>query len=230
MEGFGGGGEMMCVASETPRWNRDLARLERGERSLADFAQQHRGIIWRHARRWAGRCPERLDIDDASQELLLAIWQAVKDWDPARGVPLHCYVRKQMHFSLLGNTDRHLKGRAVEATYWANHGRCNQRRADESVPTADDRATARQRLALVVGSLDAADAELVMSVMECESLEDVLRRVYPNRTREAAKKKARAVFREVREMLAETDGDPAPRGRTDSGYRTLQLVMSPGGG
>lgn len=179
---------------EAGTWNGDLGRLRDGAITFAYFSARHAGIVRRLALPWSRRCPNRLDLDDACQEVLLEVWRAVEDWDETRGVPLHAYVRTKVRFRLLGMTDRLLKGLDVEAKYIRQNGRKDDGVADENATAADDAASMKRRLAVVVGSLDGAAAELVMSIVEGGELETVRREVYAGRTEGGATKKARSVL------------------------------------
>lgn len=183
-------------------WNEDLVRLRDGEISFDVFAKRHAGIVRRLASRWGRRCPERLGVDDATQEALLEIWRAVDAWDESRGLPLHVYVRVRVRFRLLGLTDRLLKGRDVETRYLWTVGRRDDTVSDHA-PLLDERVGATRRLANVIGTLDAASAEVVMGVVAGRPLVDIRQEVYARRTVGGAVKKARSVLRDASQLAAQ---------------------------
>lgn len=182
-------------------WNLDLGRLRTGEMSFEAFARRHVGIVRRLCARWSRRCPERLGIDDATQEALLEIWRAVDLWDPLRGVPLHAFVRGRVRFRLLGMTDRLLKGRDIETRYlWAT-GRRDDTVSDRS-QLVDDEVAAGRRFARVIGSVDHDAAEIIMGVVSGEHLDVLSREVYARRTEAGGAKKARSVIRQAVHMAS----------------------------
>lgn len=78
------------------RWTlrASLAALREGRIDFAQFVALT-GATWERAagyflRRWPGQAA--VCEEDLRQEILLAAWQAVRAWDPERGVPLHKFV------------------------------------------------------------------------------------------------------------------------------------------
>jgi hypothetical protein len=73
----------------------ELLELREGGADYAEFARRTREVWRRFARylerRW--RLPLGIDTEDVEQELLVAGWVAVNNWDPARGVEIDRYVR-----------------------------------------------------------------------------------------------------------------------------------------
>ena len=71
-----------------------LALREGGDAVFPEFAAGTRVVWSRFARylmrRWRG--PTGVSLEDLEQELLLAGWQAVGRWDPARQVPIDRFV------------------------------------------------------------------------------------------------------------------------------------------
>lgn len=74
-----------------------LMALRSGMIDFPAFVAETRAVWGRFARylarRW--RPPSGVEIADLEQEVLLSGWEAVRRWDPARGVPIDQYVTFQ---------------------------------------------------------------------------------------------------------------------------------------
>jgi DNA-directed RNA polymerase specialized sigma24 family protein len=184
-------------------WNLDLMRLRTGELSFEVFARRHKGIVRNMAGRWGRRCPELCGVDDAVQEALLEIWLSVDSWDPARGTPLHAFVRQAVRFRLLGKTDRLIRGREFETRYLKTEGRRDDTVPD-GAPMLEDLVAANRRFASVVGALDATSADVVLqALLDGASLDEIRKDVFARSTPGGGLRKTKAALRQASLVAAQ---------------------------
>src|SRR3954468_21243442 len=115
----------------------DLAKLRENPDSFSEFARRHAGIVRKIAGPWVRRCPDKIDIDDVSQEVLESIWRAVDCWDAERGLTVAQWVRKYIRYRLLKMTARLRKARRVELCHIRQYGQRDDTVIDEAAVPLD---------------------------------------------------------------------------------------------
>lgn len=161
------------------QYDQDLTRLRDNPDTFAEFARRHTGIVKRIAGPWVRRCPDKIDIDDVSQEVLEAIWRAVDSWDPERGVTLPQWVRKYVRFRLLKMTARLRQARRVEMRHIQRYGQRDDTVCDESAVSLDDGVEYWRRAAMVIGSIpDRQSADFIARVLRGHGVERARQAVY----------------------------------------------------
>lgn len=180
-------------------WTDDLLRLRSGELAFDVYARRHKGILRRLGAKWVQRCPRDIAHDDAAQEVLLAVWNAVESWQCEREMSLPNWVRAKVRFRLLFLTDKALKDRNRESRYLAATGRRDDGVSDGAL-ALDDVVDAGRRFASMIGSLSTDEADLVCELAHGTSLAEVSCVVYPERTSGGALRQGRLAVRTALKM------------------------------
>lgn len=101
-----------------------LYDLRRGRKSFDQFAASTRADWSRLAKwvlaRWS--VPSAVEVTDVEQEMLLAAWRAVQEWDSTRGPTLHAFV---------------IWNSVTSAKKWLHRQR-NAKRRDDHAPSRHD--------------------------------------------------------------------------------------------
>lgn len=97
-----------------------LAELREGRSTFDEFARRTAPTWTRLAawflRRWPGQAA--VDEEDLRQELLLAAWRAVSEWDPTRGVAIDRFVFYQTGLAATRTLKRALSYRKGRGSVW----------------------------------------------------------------------------------------------------------------
>lgn len=161
------------------QYDQDLSKLRDNPDAFNEFARRHAGIVRKIAGPWVRRCPDKIDIDDVSQEVLEAIWRAVDLWDPDRGVELSQWVRKYVRYRLLKMTARLRQARRVELCHIRHYGQRDDTVIDEAAVPIDVGVEYLRRGAMVVGSIsDRRDADFIARVIRGRGVECARQEVY----------------------------------------------------
>lgn len=172
----------------TKSWTAELAAVQSGAMPLDVLIRRHRSLIRQIVTPWVSRCPSDVGVDDLYQEALVEIWQAIKLWDSARGIPLKNYVRIRIRHRLHAYTERLKRGREkdsrflqqqlVEERVIVAHQSTGERYEAVGDLPFETGQVAKRTAALVVGALPSKQANVVAGILGGESADSVTSRVY----------------------------------------------------
>ena len=180
------------------RFGDDLEACRSGQMTFDRLFATHAGIFRLIARKWVVRCPQTVTEDDLLQELRIETWRSLREYDPARGVPLASYVRLNLKNKMMV-TERNLgRAKALELRY-LRHQIVEEKvveivvRQDVSLddgqetapkyesvtpPWPEEQSEVIRKASRVVGRLPSAPARVIAGILTGEDSEVAARRVY----------------------------------------------------
>jgi DNA-directed RNA polymerase specialized sigma24 family protein len=190
----------------------DLEAVQRGAMTFGAFAKRHKPLIAAVVRPWRFRCGAMVGADDLAQELLLAVWKAICEWDEARGVPLPKFVRLAMWNKIRGYTTKLVRKHEKDIRYLSQQIieekvivlRRSQHEGDDndfgsntfepvSAPHDVDQVDVTRIAARIVGRLPSKQARVVAGLLGGESADVMTQRVYGTKCKVQRKAALRAI-------------------------------------
>lgn len=209
----------------TQNWGRDLAAVQSKELTFDAFLSRHSGFIRHLAVRWLGSCSPIMQFDDVQQEIRIAIDDAIRRWDPSRGLSVIGYVRRRVRYRMLRLGEVHSRRMEKEPCLvsqqiveecvmyipGANKSDDDERYVAVTLPNAEELYDARRRAELAIGSLPAKQATLItnllVDLLEAETPLELAKRYREMRTKYPRKATLRAITAALTVMGLSTPRD-----------------------